>query len=53
MPTLQLMSTVPEFRSKYVSKADDIFRTSPSDPTLDLGSQLSKVGLPFGAHLLN
>ncbi|KAF5837690.1 hypothetical protein DUNSADRAFT_4055 [Dunaliella salina] len=42
---LQLLANVPEFRSKYVNPAGEIFKSAPTDPTMDLGSQLTKVAV--------
>ena len=38
------LAAVPEFVSKFVgSNAQALFKTAPSDPSSDLGTQLAKV----------
>uniref|UniRef100_A0A3P8SVG7 Ubiquitin carboxyl-terminal hydrolase n=1 Tax=Amphiprion percula TaxID=161767 RepID=A0A3P8SVG7_AMPPE len=45
---MQVLFTVPDFQSKYVSNIDKIIDEAPSDPTQDFKTQvkLEKYGLP-------
>uniref|UniRef100_A0A8C7HSG9 Ubiquitin carboxyl-terminal hydrolase n=1 Tax=Oncorhynchus kisutch TaxID=8019 RepID=A0A8C7HSG9_ONCKI len=41
---MQVLFTVPDFQSKYVSNIDKIFNEAPSDPTQDFKTQVAKLG---------
>uniref|UniRef100_UPI003AAE0AA4 ubiquitin carboxyl-terminal hydrolase 5 isoform X5 n=1 Tax=Centroberyx gerrardi TaxID=166262 RepID=UPI003AAE0AA4 len=41
---MQVLFTVPDFQSKYVSNIDKIFDEAPSDPTQDFKTQVAKLG---------
>ncbi|KAG5856255.1 hypothetical protein ANANG_G00006100 [Anguilla anguilla] len=41
---MQVLFTVPDFQSKYVSKIEKIFSEGPSDPTQDFKTQVAKLG---------
>ncbi|KAM9513461.1 ubiquitin carboxyl-terminal hydrolase 5 isoform 1-T1 [Salvelinus alpinus] len=41
---MQVLFTVPDFQSKYVSNIDKIFGEAPSDPTQDFKTQVAKLG---------
>uniref|UniRef100_A0A4W5KAE8 Ubiquitin carboxyl-terminal hydrolase n=1 Tax=Hucho hucho TaxID=62062 RepID=A0A4W5KAE8_9TELE len=42
---MQVLFTVPDFQSKYVSNIDKIFNEAPSDPTQDFKTQGDQVGI--------
>uniref|UniRef100_A0A3P8YUJ6 Ubiquitin carboxyl-terminal hydrolase n=1 Tax=Esox lucius TaxID=8010 RepID=A0A3P8YUJ6_ESOLU len=42
---MQVIFTVPDFQSKYVSNIDKIFDDAPSDPTQDFKTQGDQVGI--------
>uniref|UniRef100_A0A8C8D7Z6 Ubiquitin carboxyl-terminal hydrolase n=1 Tax=Oncorhynchus tshawytscha TaxID=74940 RepID=A0A8C8D7Z6_ONCTS len=42
---MQVLFTVPDFQSKYVSNIDKIFDEAPSDPTQDFKTQGDQVGI--------
>lgn len=50
--TIQVLFSLPEFQKRYYSAADDIFKSSPSDPNADLQTQLAKIanGLLSGKY---
>ncbi|XP_060905205.1 ubiquitin carboxyl-terminal hydrolase 5 isoform X1 [Labrus mixtus] len=41
---MQVLFTVPDFQSKYVSNIDKIIDEAPSDPTQDFKTQVAKLG---------
>ncbi|KAF0045538.1 hypothetical protein F2P81_002067 [Scophthalmus maximus] len=41
---MQVLFTVPDFQSKYVSNMDKIIDDAPSDPTQDFKTQVAKLG---------
>ncbi|XP_028836946.1 ubiquitin carboxyl-terminal hydrolase 5 isoform X1 [Denticeps clupeoides] len=41
---MQVLFTVPDFQTKYVSNIDKIFDEAPSDPTQDFKTQVAKLG---------
>ncbi|KAF7670146.1 hypothetical protein LDENG_00049880 [Lucifuga dentata] len=41
---MQVLFTVPDFQSKYVSNIDKIFDEASSDPTQDFKTQVAKLG---------
>uniref|UniRef100_A0A1A7WZW5 Ubiquitin carboxyl-terminal hydrolase n=1 Tax=Iconisemion striatum TaxID=60296 RepID=A0A1A7WZW5_9TELE len=41
---MQVLFTVPDFQSKYVSNFDKIIDEAPSDPTQDFKTQVAKLG---------
>ncbi|KAJ8392917.1 hypothetical protein AAFF_G00071210 [Aldrovandia affinis] len=41
---MQVLFTVPDFQSKYVSNIEKIFTDAPSDPTQDFKTQVAKLG---------
>ncbi|XP_076010710.1 ubiquitin carboxyl-terminal hydrolase 5 [Genypterus blacodes] len=41
---MQVLFTVPDFQSRYVSNIDRIFDEAPSDPTQDFKTQVAKLG---------
>uniref|UniRef100_A0A672HH85 Ubiquitin carboxyl-terminal hydrolase n=1 Tax=Salarias fasciatus TaxID=181472 RepID=A0A672HH85_SALFA len=41
---MQVLFTVPDFESKYVSNIDKIIDEAPSDPTQDFKTQVAKLG---------
>ncbi|KAG7457683.1 hypothetical protein MATL_G00229800 [Megalops atlanticus] len=41
---MQVLFTVPDFQSKYVSNVEKIFTEAPSDPTQDFKTQVAKLG---------
>uniref|UniRef100_A0A673W939 Ubiquitin carboxyl-terminal hydrolase n=1 Tax=Salmo trutta TaxID=8032 RepID=A0A673W939_SALTR len=49
---MQVLFTVPDFQSKYVSNIDKIFDEAPSDPTQDFKTQVDCV-FTFHVYCLN
>uniref|UniRef100_A0A674CXK1 Ubiquitin carboxyl-terminal hydrolase n=1 Tax=Salmo trutta TaxID=8032 RepID=A0A674CXK1_SALTR len=49
---MQVLFTVPDFQSKYVSNIDKIFNEAPSDPTQDFKTQVDCVFV-FHVYCLN
>ncbi|XP_063342840.1 ubiquitin carboxyl-terminal hydrolase 5 isoform X1 [Pelmatolapia mariae] len=41
---MQVLFTIPDFQSKYVSNIDKIIDEAPSDPTQDFKTQVAKLG---------
>lgn len=41
---MQVLFTVPDFQSKYVSNIDKIIEEAPSDPSQDFKTQVAKLG---------
>uniref|UniRef100_A0A8C6KDI3 Ubiquitin carboxyl-terminal hydrolase n=1 Tax=Nothobranchius furzeri TaxID=105023 RepID=A0A8C6KDI3_NOTFU len=41
---MQVLFTIPDFQSKYVSNFDKIINDAPSDPTQDFKTQVAKLG---------
>uniref|UniRef100_A0A8C0XZI6 Ubiquitin carboxyl-terminal hydrolase n=1 Tax=Cyprinus carpio carpio TaxID=630221 RepID=A0A8C0XZI6_CYPCA len=41
---MQVLFTIPDFQTKYVSNIDKVFNEAPSDPTQDFKTQVAKLG---------
>ncbi|XP_052433819.1 ubiquitin carboxyl-terminal hydrolase 5 isoform X2 [Carassius gibelio] len=41
---MQVLFTIPDFQTKYVSNIEKIFNEAPSDPTQDFKTQVAKLG---------
>lgn len=40
---MQVIFTIPDFKEKYFNRMEELFATSPNDPTSDFNAQMSKL----------
>uniref|UniRef100_A0A8C1YX57 Ubiquitin carboxyl-terminal hydrolase n=1 Tax=Cyprinus carpio TaxID=7962 RepID=A0A8C1YX57_CYPCA len=49
---MQVLFTIPDFQTKYVSNIDKVFNEAPSDPTQDFKTQMSRLCLSHSLIVL-
>uniref|UniRef100_A0A8C1LV51 Ubiquitin carboxyl-terminal hydrolase n=1 Tax=Cyprinus carpio TaxID=7962 RepID=A0A8C1LV51_CYPCA len=49
---MQVLFTIPDFQTKYVSNIDKVFNEAPSDPTQDFKTQMSRLCLSLSLIVL-